>query len=319
MSGTTNQELLRAQTTTALIGTPGAGLKGPDQFLAHLRLARESVESLDRLFRAGSIYVTTAQSGSIRRISLGTGNIRAAAEGTDPAFTANATHSGVAFATNRHRIDLEITAQSETYAANAAGGGEDWSTATMNEASEAWGLDILRLGMVGDVLSADPSLNIDDGWLVQIQAGGNRFDGSTINGGNFTWGHLAGARQLLPERHKSRMKSMEWWLSGTKFEEFLEEVADRATSGGDKIISEGADGVTKFYGRPVNILDALGTTVLLAEPKNLILVANKNTWNLKAESNGVYAVREVTHLFGTLEMDAVIADVTGIVEIHTLN
>jgi len=315
----TNQELLRSQTKTTDIGTAGAGLKGPDQFLAHLRLARESVMFLDRLFRAGSIYVTSAQSGSIRRISMGTGNIRAAAEGADPTFTAKATHSGVAFALNKHRIDLEVTKEAETYAANAAGGGEDWMTATMNEASEAWGLDILRLGMIGDTTSADPSLNIDNGWLIAIQAGGNTVNGAAINGGNFTWGHLAAARQLLPARHKSNMSNMEWVMSGEKVEEFYEEVADRATSAGDMIITQDPDGLDRFYGRPVNVLDALGDTVLLTDPRNLILVANSNTWSLRSEDRGEYAVREVTHLFGTLEMDAIIADVTGIVEIANLN
>jgi hypothetical protein len=110
---------------------------------------------------------------------------------------------------------------------------------------------------------------ITEEMLSQIRFGGNILNGATVNGGDLIWSHLAHARQILPDRHKERLIGMEWWMSTIKSVEFIRGVWTAATRTGDRIITRGDDGRYRFYGRPVNIVDALGAIVLLAEPENL--------------------------------------------------
>ncbi|MGB0685652.1 MAG: hypothetical protein ACPGQD_05640, partial [Planctomycetota bacterium] len=153
-----NQQLLREQLISDDLGTPGAGLSGPDQLRSWLRLARKTSKFFDRLRRAKAIHVARAKSGRINRLTFGTGIIRKATEGADPTNTVKPTHSGVPFSLVEHRVDAEVSDETTEWAAESQDGGEDYEDAMIMDLNEAWIYDVLNLAVNGDTTSADPAL-----------------------------------------------------------------------------------------------------------------------------------------------------------------
>ncbi|MGB0685404.1 MAG: hypothetical protein ACPGQD_04350, partial [Planctomycetota bacterium] len=174
----------------------------------------------------------------------------------------------------------------------------------------------------------DPALSIDDGWIKAITASGVVVNGASTNSGNFHWKHLAACRKAVPENYKNRMAKYEWLMSFAKQEELLESIADRATGAGDDIlvgkgptstVAEAQDGRLTIYNRPVNLFDGMGDNVLFADPETLIVAVGKDDFSLKGERGGQYAVRGVTHLYGKLWQDQIVAEVEGAVLLNGLN
>lgn len=180
----------------------------------------------------------------------------------------------------------------------------------MAELAAAWGLDLLRLFFLGDTTSADPSLALHDGFVKEIVANGNEAAGVSL-GTSLTARHLALMEQQVPERFSSRLPKYEWYMSSIKRRELTDDLAQRATGIGDNAIRVGPDGVEMLYGKPINIVGPLGTSVLLDDPANLMGIVDEQEWSLKSEDRGEYAVREVTHVHGSLWTDTVVADPAG--------
>ncbi len=309
MSSIDNAQLVqRGPITTPVLGTPGSGLSGPEQFDAYFALARNSIEYLTKL----RLVQVKAQSGGIPRLNFATGNLRAATEAASPPIEAEPAHSVVAFALTKTVWHMILGNDTLKFAVN----GSTYQTQMTADAAEAWFLDLLRLLWIGDVLSPDPALSINAGWVGQI---GNTLDGSTINTGNFTTTHLTRARQLLPSRHHGNLKSMLWAMSAGKKEEIIEVVSQRATGYGDEILKMADDGSLRIYGRPVSLVDALGDDIVLVDPRNTIAVADTTNWAMFAENGGQYRTRDVTAITGFLWIDAIMSDSTAAVRINNLN
>jgi hypothetical protein len=309
MSAIDNATLVqRGPITTPVLGTPGSGLSGPEQFDAYFALARNSIEYLTML----RLVQVAAQSGGIPRLSFATGNLRAASEAASPPIEAEPTHTQVAFALTKTVWHMILSNDTLKFAVN----GSTYQTQMTADAAEAWFLDLLRLLWIGDPASADPSLSINTGWLTQV---GNTLDGSTINSGDFTTTHLTRARQLLPSQHHSNLRNMVWCLGANKKEELIEVVSQRATGFGDEVLKMADDGSLRIYGRPTVLVDALDDDVVLVDPRNTIAVADTSNWAMFAETGGVYKTRDVTAITGFLWIDPIMADTTAAVRINNLN
>jgi len=306
-----NHEMLRGALITTDIGTVGAGLSGPDQFEAFYALAQEKVDFLGRLGR----HMTKSKSGSIPRITFADNLIESAPEAADTGNYFEPTHDTVPFTLTKARFAAKVSNDTLTFAENGAG----YEDTLMTEAAKAWGRALLRLAWQGDTTSLDTSLNINQGFAAQIAASGNVVTGGGINGGTFVTAHLDAALQALDEAHAENLDSYGWIMTKLKFLALSEHLSNRATGMGDDVLVRGSDGILRLKGFPIHINGYAGSsTVYLADPSELVLVADRSDFSLKKVEGGQFAMDDAFGLVSFLWADFIIKDVAGTVVIDTL-
>ncbi|MGE0229447.1 MAG: hypothetical protein AB7U23_13170 [Dehalococcoidia bacterium] len=301
---------LRSSIITDGLGTPGAGLAGPEQFDAMLVLAKKQISFLNRM----RLEPVGAKTGSLRRIAFGDDNLEAAAEASDTGNSFSPTHSGVPFSLTKARFMAKLSNDVNKFSVP----GHNYEDVFNQEASEAFMRAVLRLCWLGDTASADPSLRINDGWRKQIIAGGN-----PVNASSATITHAMGysAIKALDENHLENLADYSWQMSMLRWTQIREYTSGRSTGEGDKAITEGPNGEAKWLGLPVDIVGFTGTSggdIVLSKPKELIAAVDSTDFRLKRVTGGHLDLQDAFALLGFLWVDPVIADVAGTSVIYNL-
>lgn len=303
----TARDRLRSTTTTGSLGTPGAGLAGPEQFDAVFVLAKPSIAFLNRmrLERVG------AKTGSLRRILFGDNNIEAAAESSDTGNSFAATNSGVPFSLTKCRFMAKMSNDVNKFSVP----GHNYEDLFNQEASEAFMRAVLRSMWLGDTTSGDPSLAFNDGWRKQITAAGNTVDASSA-----TLTHAMGysAMKALDEAHLESLDGYSWQMTMLQWVKLREYTSGRSTGEGDKAITEGPNGEMKWLGLPVDIVGFTGGDVILSRPNDLIGAVDATDFSLRRVTGGNLDLRDEFALLGFLWMDPILADADGTAAIINL-
>lgn len=174
--------------------------------------------------------------------------------------------------------------------------------------------DILDLAFNGDeaILSSEQDaafLQMNDGFIKQIKAGGNVFDntGNTFNDNLFFKLKLTVPTKYVKKSHK-------WICSLTTYTELLNTLKARNTSLGDQILLNGDDINILGHGFDYSIPNFPDDVIIFAEPKNLTVTFFVNIYHLKTKE-GKEAIYERKRFYAThLAADFIIQEVkaTGI-------
>ncbi len=306
-----NKEIIRGPITTPIIGTVGDGLSGPDQFEAFFALAREQVRYLDIM----GTHRTNALTGVLPRIDFANDLIESADEAVDTGNFFEPIHDSVPFTLTKTRFAAKVGNDSLKFNVQ----GPAYEDTLNTEASKAWGRAVLRLLWQGDVLSADTSLNINNGWAQQIAANGVTVAGGAINGGNFTIEHLDTALQALPEANAEDLDDgYSWVMTKLKFLELSEVISNRATGMGDNILTTGTNGIKLLKDLPIEIVGFVGNSVYLVKPDDTMMVTDRDEFSLKRVQGGQLDIDDVFVLLSFMWLDPIIREVEGTVVIDGL-
>lgn len=264
-----------------------------------------------------------AASGSIEKIGVATGIIRAATENADDGYRAQPTFGTVPYAAKGIRLPWEITLQFLRYNIE----GETVEDKIWNLMMEAFAIDLGRLDLLGDTGSGDPSLSIHDGWLKKIAAGGSgahRVDGSNASLG-LTWpnkAHLFAAAEALPDKYKQAGARRPVWIgSPTAKQAYQEYLTDRNTAAGDAALSGGGPAdmsplTYDFLDVPAMPSDRL----LLTPPQNLIrvLTTQIERYRVGPETDWELATRRKRGYVFFVDHDSIVEEMDAVVDVYNL-
>ena len=305
-----NREILR-QIVQADVGAPGSGLLSPEQFEAWWALA-ETVHPWQALM---STERRTAHTGGIPRIDFGDDILRAATEAVDSGTFSEPAHDFVAYAMTKMRAAFMPSA--EVLTQNAAG--PSYEDQIVEGFNRAYVRALQRLAWLGDTALVDPGLNINNGWLVQITAGGNLVNGALINGGNIHPDHFFEAYETLPDAWKQRSDEMRWAISPTKKAQLWRALSQRATGVGDQFLTEPPDDFT-IAGIRTATVPSLGNQVVLTSPMNTTVITDPTNFSFRRVSEGLTVVaRDVVAYIGFSWADFVLREAEGTALIQNLN
>ena len=238
-----------------------------------------------------------ATSGEIDKMSVGSRLLRPKVEATDGGYRVQPSFGQILYQCVNMKLPWEVT--EETYHENIEQGAlED---KLMGLLTQQMALDIEDLHFNGDStdVSGDAAfLNMNEGWVKQIIAGGQTVDGSTINAGVLGKAHMFAMVNAI-DRKYFRPGNMKWIANGVTYMRWVELMTDRATGAGDAALLGGGLGA----GGEVTVLKPLGIPwvevnclpdgmIILGDPRNFISV---NTWDVR--------VRKTTEGFTALYQD----------------
>lgn len=263
-------------------------------------------------------------SGSVEKIGVANGIIRAASENADDGYRAEPVFGTVPYQAVGVRLPWEITLQFLRYNVE----GESVEEKIWNLMTRQFGIDLTRLDLLGDTASGDASLSIDNGWLKYFgtaPAGLNR-----VNLGNTTFGttwpskrHLFALEAALPDKYKQADgdKRPVWISSPTTKMQFVEYRTDRGTAAGDAALG-GADPSTD---RPLGyewltVPQMPNNRILLTPPKNLIRVLTTQIQRFKVgpETDWELATRRKRGYVFFLDRDAIVEENEAVVDGYNL-
>lgn len=135
--------------------------------------------------------------------------------------------------------------------------------------AERAALDVEELALLGDTSlgAADPYLDLQDGWLKDIETnGGNNADqgGATITKRQFKSG-----KKTMPDQYLRNLAQMRHYVSFDNETEYRDTVADRATALGDATLE--GDRPLRAFGSPVMAVSQMPEDEgIFTNPLNLI-------------------------------------------------
>lgn len=269
-------------------------------------------------------------SGSIDKIGIAVGLIRAAVENFDDGYRAVPTFGSVPFQVTGVRLPWEITLQ--FLRRNLEGQSIDdriWALMT-----RAFGLDLSRLDILGDTASGDPSLSIDDGLLKIIAAGGSgahRVNASNASLG-VTWpnkGTLFAILSAMPEKYRGGALNDEgqdtsplrWMASPTTIDAWTEYLTDRNTAAGDAALSGSSDLTNAPLGiRWMRIPQFPAGRIVLANPQNFVRVMGTQIerYRVGPDTDWELATRRKVGRIFFLDRDFVIEETDAVVDAYNV-
>lgn len=221
-------------------------------------------------------------SGTIDKIGISTGKIRASAENSDDGYRAEPDFGTIPYQAVGIRLPWEITLQFLRY--NLEGGTvEDkiWRLMT-----RAFGLDLERLDVLGDTASGDPSLSIDDGFLKHCSTNASGdihrvdLDDSTFGTAWPSRAAFYALEEAMPDRYlDGALRDDEsglterpvWLISRSRLSELGEFLGDRETAAGDSIFLNG-DKVQPLGYEAISPLGWPSNRIAFVNPKNLVRI-----------------------------------------------
>jgi hypothetical protein len=286
-----------------------------------LLAAEQSTSFLDAVYEAtpfSSMHrreTRRAKSGTIAKIGIGQRLLRPKTAGVDDATLAKPTFGDVGYQTVSYRLDWEI--EEEVFEENIEGEGlEDHIVRLMTGAIGRDLEDIHFNGTVGDVSADAAFLNMNTGWLYQLQNGGlaHRVNGATTNSGSVEKSHFFNAIEAMPNKYLSTGQ-LRWIASPTFWSRYAEYLTNRATAAGDAVLVSGQ--VTQVAGFSTVAVPAMpNTRFLLADPKNFIAV-NTRDIRRRRTTEGREAIRSDKRFYAIfLDDDAIIEEQDGVVDTY---
>ncbi len=148
----------------------------------------------------------------------------------------------------------------------AAGGG--FIDTTLELIAERAALDFEELGLLGDTTlgTADPYLDLQDGWIRLAETNGNVSDAV---GANVSKAIFKNGKKTMPDQYLRNIAQLRQYLSMDQELEYRDTLADRATGLGDNTLT-GNNPVFAF-GSPVSPVSQMPEAKgLFTNPKNLL-------------------------------------------------
>lgn len=307
---TTTTEAIRAIETSALVGN---GLLNPDQRDEFYDMVMET----SPFWQQHRMEIKQPRTGQIDRMFIAGRKLRKRNENTDANTDSRPDLTSVAYALVGVTIDFDITEESIRYNIE----GEGFARRLITRFAERFSLDVEDLHWNGDVAAgAGPDqqfLNINDGWLLDINANGLIVDGATINAGILSKSHLFAAIQQLPERYAQRLNMYAWIMTTRTRIDYEEYLTDRATAAGDVVLVGQSQAMTPL-GIPIIESPYLGNNIVLANPRTFISVMSSDVI-IRTTTEGREAIRQNKRLYAIhADTDPIIEEVEGVVVITDL-
>lgn len=272
---TQNREVLesigRAVTTDDLSGQGGLTVEQVKAFITAFQDA-EPLSALVEWKMAG------AKSGKLPRLGFGTRLLRGKSEMVGPANLQDPVPTSVDYALESVRLDWEIP--DDVLEFNVEGA--DYYVTVFNGMSNAFGLDLLDLGLNGDK-ATDPSdpdyrfLKVLNGWLIKLTTGGgNILDAAGLPGGAaIDKSIFFAAKRMIPAKWKTRLNRYRWILHPDLVTSYMEALSNGVGTAADQALIDGR--TSKIVG--IEYLECSKMPVdkiLLADPKQMAMVYRRN-------------------------------------------
>lgn len=205
-----------------------------------------------------------AKQGELDKIAIGGRLLRKKVEDTDDNYRAGVSHGKIEYSTVAVRLPWELT--EETLRENIEG--EDYEDLVMGMMTKQVGIDLEDLHFNGDTTSADPFLNINNGWLKLISNAASHIVDCSLDA-KFNKSTIFEIARNLPNKYKS--DSIKWLMSPTRKLYWQEYLTGRATGAGDAALLGAGDQVNRPLGFGIESIPSLpDDVILLGDPQNFI-------------------------------------------------
>lgn len=295
---------------TADVGTAGHGLLSPEQSQKFL----DQVYETTAFNQAQRNERRRAATGSINKVGIGGRILRKKTEGVDDATLIKPTFGEVPYVAVRMRADTEVN--EEVFEDNIEG--EAFEDHWIGLITSQVGRDLEDLHFNGDDTSANPFININDGWLVQLAGSStaHRVNGATIDAGAVTKNTFFAAYAALPHKYKTN-GSLRYIGNPAIFADYLEYLTNRATGAGDAALTAGDVRLPNGIGR-IEVPSMPTDRLILADPKNFIVVTRRDV-RYRKTTEGREAIREDKRFYAWfLETDPIIEEDDAVVDVYGL-
>ncbi|WP_301965316.1 P2 family phage major capsid protein [uncultured Ruminococcus sp.] len=251
----------------------------------------------------------TAKSGEVDKIGIAKRIIREKTENVDDGYRGNVKTSVVKYACTAVRLPWEIT--EETLRENIEG--QNFEKIVTDLMTTQLGIDLIDLYLNGDesTESGDPDydfLKINDGWVKQIENGGNIVDNANAA---LSLDMFYKMLQAVPDKYNNGKLR---WLMSPHMKQNWERVLYNAAKANGSTLPE------KFYEAPAGVPIETETMfpeskIMLTDPKNLI-VTNTYTMQIRKTTEGKEAIMQDKRFYVIhLDFDTIIEELeaTGMI------
>lgn len=281
------------------------GLLNPEQ-------ARKFLQQTFDATHLGSLVrheMKTAKSGEVDKIGIAKRIIREKTENVDDGYRGNVKTSVVKYACTAVRLPWEIT--EETLRENIEG--QNFEKIVTDLMTTQLGIDLIDLYLNGDesTESGDPDydfLKINDGWVKQIENGGNIVDNTNAA---LSLDMFYKMLQAVPDKYNNGKLR---WLMSPHMKQNWERVLYNAAKANGSTLPE------KFYEAPAGVPIETETMfpeskIMLTDPKNLI-VTNTYSMQIRKTTEGKEAIMQDKRFYVIhLDFDTIIEELeaTGMI------
>lgn len=281
------------------------GLLKPEQ-------AKQFIQQTFDATHLGSLVrheMKTAKSGEVDKIGIAKRIIREKTENVDDGYRGNVKTSVVKYACTAVRLPWEIT--EETLRENIEG--QNFEKIVTDLMTTQLGIDLIDLYLNGDesTESSDPDydfLKINDGWVKQIENGGNIVDNTNAA---LSLDMFYKMLQAVPDKYNNGKLR---WLMSPHMKQNWERVLYNAAKANGSTLPE------KFYEAPAGVPIETETMfpeskIMLTDPKNLI-VTNTYSMQIRKTTEGKEAIMQDKRFYVIhLDFDAIIEELeaTGMI------
>ena len=256
--GLSNKVLLAIQKAIDTGTLTGAGLLNAEDALKFIQDLVDQSQFLSKI-RSEKM---TSESKNIDVMTVAARQLRKHSEGIDPGFRAAVSASRNVLTAVKCMLPVEITA--DVLELNIEGEGLEDTIRMMM--TMAYGNDLADLAINGDEGSADPFLNINDGYVVLAKANGASYD---TNASTDWVANFGGALDLMPNRFKANKSAIVFMVSPNDEQAYRDTLATRETAMGDAYLV--SDKTTTYQGIAVEPNEYLPDgTFLLSRYDNLV-------------------------------------------------
>lgn len=251
----------------------------------------------------------TAKSGEVDKIGIAKRIIREKTENVDDGYRGNVKTSVVKYACTAVRLPWEIT--EETLRENIEG--QNFEKIVTDLMTTQLGIDLIDLYLNGDesTESSDPDydfLKINDGWVKQIENGGNIVDNTNAA---LSLDMFYKMLQAVPDKYNNGKLR---WLMSPHMKQNWERVLYNAAKANGSTLPE------KFFEAPAGVPIETETMfpeskIMLTDPKNLI-VTNTYSMQIRKTTEGKAAIMQDKRFYVIhLDFDAIIEELeaTGMI------
>ena len=281
------------------------GLLKPEQ-------AKQFIQQTFDATHLGSLVrheMKTAKSGEVDKIGIAKRIIREKTENVDDGYRGNVKTSVVKYACTAVRLPWEIT--EETLRENIEG--QNFEKIVTDLMTTQLGIDLIDLYLNGDesTESSDPDydfLKINDGWVKQIENGGNIVDNTNAA---LSLDMFYKMLQAVPDKYNNGKLR---WLMSPHMKQNWERVLYNAAKANGSTLPE------KFYEAPAGVSIETETMfpeskIMLTDPKNLI-VTNTYSMQIRKTTEGKEAIMQDKRFYVIhLDFDTIIEELeaTGMI------
>lgn len=265
------------------------------------------------------VETRTAPTGSLSRIGNEQRLIRKSTENSDDGYRAGLNFPEIEYAAQGIRLPFEVTLD----ALHENIEGTELERKAESRMTTQFALDLEDLGFNGLGTGADPFLSIDEGWISQAEDEDlHVVDGSTINSGDITFDHLFAALEEIDEDVADAAEDELIWVGRRKQHlRYIEALADRATSAGDRALLEGSPAAQSPLGQEwLRAGKMPADTIMLCVPEALCRVI---TWEMLhfrvgPETDKSLAARKAVFHIWHIKVDHIVIDFEKVVIVNGL-